>query len=67
VRLLGKAIDSDFCEKPGIEEYGLAVKPDQMPTVMIEHPRGPEDRTAVSKVPLQAIADDDFAISTRST
>lgn len=64
LRFRVKAIDSDYFENPGIEEYELSVKPDQLPTVMIENPRGPEDRTPVATVPLQAIADDDFAIET---
>jgi len=48
--------------KQRLEEYEILVRPDQAPTVQIESPRRNEERTAVSSVPIQALADDDYGI-----
>jgi hypothetical protein len=59
-----KAQDTDHFQNAGLEEYELVVRPDQNPTVIIENPRRNEDRTANSFVKLEALAEDDFDIST---
>src|SRR4051812_45731401 len=59
-----RATDTDYFENTGLEEYEYIVRPDQTPTVMIELPRRNEDRTAVALVKLEALAEDDFDIST---
>jgi hypothetical protein len=59
-----RATDIDGFTNTAIEEYELLVKPDQLPTVQIENPRRNEERTAVAVVPLQGMAEDDFAIKT---
>lgn len=58
------AIDTDYFENAGLEEFEITVRPDQLPTVIIEMPRGNEDRTPVAVVRLEALAEDDFDIST---
>jgi hypothetical protein len=58
-----KAMDNDYFENAGLEEYEYVVRPDQTPTVMIETPRRNEDRTPVALVKLEALAEDDFDIS----
>lgn len=58
------AIDADYFENTGLEEYEITVRPDQLPSVIIEIPRGNEDRTPVAVVRLEALAEDDFDIST---
>jgi hypothetical protein len=57
------ATDTDYFDNAGLEEFDLIVKPDQMPSVIIENPRRNEDRTAVAVVNLEALAEDDFDIS----
>ena len=59
-----RAMDTDYFENPGLEEFDITVKPDQMPSVMIQLPRGHEDRTPESIVNLEALAEDDFEIAT---
>jgi hypothetical protein len=61
-----RATDTDYFENTALEEYEFAVRPDQTPTVMIETPRRNEDRTPVALVKLEALAEDDFDISTMS-
>jgi hypothetical protein len=56
------ATDVDGFTNTAAEEFECVVKPDQLPTVVIEKPRADEDRTAVSVIPLQALAEDDFGI-----
>lgn len=63
LRFRVQAYDTDLFENPGVEEYEIVVRPDQNPTVMIETPRGNEDRTAVTVIRLEAMAEDDFDIS----
>lgn len=58
------ATDTDGFSNTGVEEFEVTVRPDQMPTVMIENPRGPEERTAEAMVRLEALAEDDFDITT---
>lgn len=58
------ATDVDDFENPALEEYDIVVRPDQNPTVIIETPRRNEERTATALVPLEALAEDDFDIST---
>ncbi len=43
-----KATDRDTFYNPGMEEYELIVRPDQLPSVMIESPRKNEDRTPIA-------------------
>jgi len=58
-----RATDTDYFENTGLEEYEFIVRPDQTPTVMIETPRRNEDRTPTALVKLEALAEDDFDIS----
>ncbi|MGH7213833.1 MAG: hypothetical protein ACREIT_03615, partial [Tepidisphaeraceae bacterium] len=58
-----RATDTDGFANPALEEYEVIVRPDQNPTVQIENPRRNEERTAVAVVPLQAAAEDDYAIN----
>ncbi len=60
------AVDADGIANTGAEEFELVVRPDQMPTVMIESPRRNEDVTPQAVVPLQAVAEDDFGIASVS-
>ncbi len=57
-----RATDTDGVHNSGLEEYELIVRPDQNPSVQIEAPRRNEERTAVSTVPLQGLAEDDYGI-----
>jgi hypothetical protein len=57
------ATDADGVANAAAEEFELVVRPDQMPTVMIETPRRNEDRTAQAVIPMQAVAEDDFGIA----
>jgi hypothetical protein len=57
-----RATDTDNFSNNGLEEFELIVRPDQTPTVQIENPRRNEERTPVSVVPLQAVAEDDYGI-----
>lgn len=63
LRFRVRATDIDELENAAIEEYEVIIKPDQLPSVVIENPRGPEDRTPTSVVPLRAVAEDDFDIA----
>jgi hypothetical protein len=57
------ATDKDGFTNAGLEEYEIVVKPDQLPTVMIESPRRNVERTAEGYLPVQVLAEDDFGIS----
>ncbi|HEX3357734.1 MAG TPA: DUF4175 family protein [Tepidisphaeraceae bacterium] len=57
-----RATDTDNFRNSALEEYELIVRPDQNPSVQIENPRRNEERTAVSTVPLQGLAEDDYGI-----
>jgi hypothetical protein len=59
-----RATDADGFTNNGLEEYELLVRPDQSPTVQIESPRRNEDRTAISTVPIEGLAEDDYGIQT---
>lgn len=54
------AKDLDGFQNYALEEFALRVERDQKPSLQIELPRRNEDRTAVSRVPLQAVVEDDF-------
>jgi hypothetical protein len=58
-----KATDTDGFDNTGLEEYEVVVKPDQLPTVMIESPKKTVDRTPDAYLPLQVLAEDDFGIA----
>jgi hypothetical protein len=57
-----RATDTDSFANNALEEFELIVRPDQTPSVQIENPRRNEERTAVSVVPLQGLAEDDYGI-----
>ena len=57
------AVDADGVANIGAEEFELVVRPDQLPTIMIEDPRRNEDVTPQADVPLQGLAEDDFGIA----
>lgn len=57
------AVDQDGFGVSAVSEYEVLVRPDQNPSIQIEMPRRNEERTAVASVPLQAVGEDDFAIS----
>lgn len=57
------ATDKDGFTNTGLEEYEVVVKPDQLPTVMIESPRKNVERTPDAYLPLQILAEDDFGIA----
>jgi hypothetical protein len=57
------AIDADGLSTLAAEEYQFVVRPDALPTVSIESPRGNLDCTPEATVPLQIVAEDDFGIS----
>ena len=63
LRFRVRAVDHDYFENAAVEEYELIVRPDQDPSVLIETPRGNEDRTAAAVVRLEALAEDDFDIT----
>jgi hypothetical protein len=58
-----QATDADGFTNTALEEYEIVVKPDQLPTVMIESPRKNVDRTPDAYLPLQVLAEDDFGIA----
>jgi hypothetical protein len=58
-----RATDTDGFDNTALEEYEVVVKPDQLPTVMIESPKKTIDRTPDAYLPLQVLAEDDFGIS----
>ncbi|MEA2710350.1 MAG: hypothetical protein QOF78_2951, partial [Phycisphaerales bacterium] len=55
--------DTDGFQNSGLEEFEVIVRPDQNPTVQIENPRRNEERTPVAMVPLQAVAEDDYGVT----
>ena len=57
-----RGVDEDGFANAGVEEYELIVRPDQTPSIQIEHPRRNEERTAVAVVPLEAVAEDDYGL-----
>ncbi len=57
-----KAIDTDEFTNESTESYQFTIRPDQNPVVLIEIPRGNEERTAVSAFGVQAVAEDDYGI-----
>ena len=57
------ATDADGVANAAAEEFEVVVRPDQLPTIVIESPRRNEDRTPESVVPLSGVAEDDFGIS----
>lgn len=57
-----RATDTDNFTNNALEEFELIVRPDQTPSVQIENPRRNEERTPVSVVPLQGLAEDDYGI-----
>lgn len=58
-----KATDLDGFENTALEEYEVVVKPDQLPTVVIESPKKAVDRSPDAYLPLQILAEDDFGVS----
>jgi hypothetical protein len=52
--------DTDGFENDALEEFAVRVERDQKPSVQIEQPRRNEERTAVARVPMQALVEDDF-------
>jgi hypothetical protein len=58
-----KATDVDGFENTALEEYEVVVKPDQLPSVIVESPRKNVDRTPDAYLPLQVLAEDDFGVS----
>jgi len=61
-----RGTDADGFNNTALEEYEILVRPDQLPMVQIENPRRNEERTAIAAIPLQAMAEDDYAIRTMS-
>jgi hypothetical protein len=57
-----RATDSDGFQNSAGEEYELAVREDQPPTVQIEEPKRSEERTAVAAFDIRAVAEDDYGI-----
>ena len=57
-----RATDTDGFTNSALEEYEMIVRPDQNPSVQIENPRRNEERTAISTIPLQGLAEDDYGI-----
>lgn len=56
------ATDLDGFSLSSLSEYEVAVRPDQSPAIQIDLPRRSEDRTTTAVVPLEATAEDDFAV-----
>ncbi len=56
------ATDQDGFDNMGSQEFSVIVHDDSLPTVQIEEPRRPEDRTPEATVPLKAVAEDDYGI-----
>ena len=57
------ATDLDGFTNTALEEYEAIVKPDQLPTVVIESPKKTIDRSPDAYLPLQILAEDDFGIA----
>lgn len=55
--------DTDGFTNTAAEEFEFQVNPDTNPTIVIENPRRNEDHTPDAVVPLQALAEDDFGIT----
>jgi hypothetical protein len=62
VRFTISARDLDGFSSSSMAEYEVAVRPDQVPAIQIDLPRRSEDRTPNALVPLEATAEDDFAV-----
>ncbi|MEM6561898.1 MAG: hypothetical protein AAF656_09865, partial [Planctomycetota bacterium] len=60
LRFRVNATDTDGFDNSAVGEYGLLVRPDQLPTIVIEQPRRNERRTVESVVPIIAAAEDDY-------
>lgn len=60
LRFKVRARDLDGFQNDALEELALRVDRDQKPSVQLELPRRNEERTAVSRVPMQAVVEDDF-------
>jgi hypothetical protein len=58
-----RATDSDGFSNTDASEYQVIVRPDQPPDVQITYPEHNEECTPQAIVPLRAIAEDDFGIS----
>lgn len=61
-RFAVNARDTDGFEATSLTEYEVLVRPDQQPMIQLELPRRSEERTARAFVPMQAVAEDDFAV-----
>lgn len=59
-----KGVDIDDFTNESNEAYTFTIRPDQNPTVLLELPRGNEERTPVAIVPMAAVAEDDYGIKT---
>lgn len=62
IRFHVRGTDEDGFANPGVEEFELIVRPDQAPSIQIEHPRRNEERTAEAMIPLEAVAEDDYGL-----
>lgn len=60
IRFKIRARDLDGFQNDALEELAIRVDRDQKPSVQLELPRRNEERTAVSRVPMQAVVEDDF-------
>lgn len=58
-----RARDLDGFDNTALEEYEVVVKPDQLPSVVIESPKKQVDRSPEAYLPLQVLAEDDFGVS----
>ena len=56
------ATDSDGFQNAAGEEYELAVREDQPPSIQIEEPKRSEERTANAAFDIKAVAEDDYGI-----
>ncbi|MBC8107170.1 MAG: hypothetical protein H7Z14_11315, partial [Anaerolineae bacterium] len=63
LRFRVRGTDTDQFSNSALEEYELIVRPDQTPTVQIENPRRSEERTPVAVIPVQAVAEDDYGVT----
>jgi hypothetical protein len=57
-----RGTDVDGLPSDAVEEYELAVRPDQPPTIQIDEPRRNEERTPTARLTLAATAEDDLGI-----
>jgi len=58
-----RATDLDGFDNTALEEYEVVVKPDQLPSVVIESPKKNVDRTPDGYLPLQILGEDDFGLA----